>query len=131
MLMVLGLLGFIQFPLGLLLIPLAFFGGLAFGAIGMFFTGITPTIDMFNLPIFLFITPMFLFSGTFFPVSNLPAWAQPAALAFPLYHLAELARRFSIGTNETSTVISIVYLIVFFLFFTSLALIKMKKRLIQ
>ena len=37
MLMVLGLLGFIQFPLGLLLIPLAFFGGLAFGAIGMFF----------------------------------------------------------------------------------------------
>ena len=116
---------------GLLLIPLAFFGGLAFGAIGMFFTGITPTIDMFNLPIFLFITPMFLFSGTFFPVSNLPAWAQPAALAFPLYHLAELARRFSIGTNETAPIISIVYLIVFFLFFTSLALIKMKKRLIQ
>jgi lipooligosaccharide transport system permease protein len=86
---------------------------------------------MFNLPIFLFITPMFLFSGTFFPVSNLPAWAQPAALAFPLYHLAELARRFSIGTHETSTVISIVYLIVFFLFFTSLALSRMKKRLIQ
>jgi lipooligosaccharide transport system permease protein len=131
MLMVLGLLGFIQFPLGLLLIPLAFFGGLAFGAIGMFFTGITPTIDMFNLPIFLFITPMFLFSGTFFPVSNLPVWAQPAALAFPLYHLAELARRFSIGTNETAPVISIVYLIVFFLFFTSLALGRMKKRLIQ
>jgi len=74
---------------------------------------------------------MFLFSGTFFPVSNLPAWAQPAALAFPLYHLAELARRFSIGTNETASIISIVYLIIFFLFFTILALIKMKKRLIQ
>ena len=99
MLIVLGLMGFVQFPMGLLMIPLAFFGGLAFGAIGMFFTGIIPTIDMFNLPIFLFITPMFLFSGTFFPVSNLPVWAQPVALAYPLYHLAELARRFSIGTN--------------------------------
>ncbi len=128
---VLGLMGFVQFPMGLLLIPLAFFGGLAFGAIGMFFTGITPTIDMFNLPIFLFITPMFLFSGTFFPVSNLPGWVQPVALAFPLYHLAELARRFSIGTNEISPIISIVYLTVFFLFFTNLALKAMRRRLIQ
>jgi lipooligosaccharide transport system permease protein len=131
MLIVLGLMGFVQFPIGLLLIPLAFFGGLAFGAIGMFFTGIIPTIEMFNLPIFLFITPMFLFSGTFFPVSNLPVWAQPVALAFPLYHLAELARWFSIGTNEISPIISIGYLAVFFLFFTNLALTAMRKRLIQ
>jgi lipooligosaccharide transport system permease protein len=131
MLIVLGLMGFIQFPIGLLLIPLAFFGGLAFGAIGMFFTGIIPTIDMFNLPIFLFITPMFLFSGTFFPVSNLPVWVQPVALAFPLYHLVELARRFSIGTSEISPIINIGYLTVFFLVFTNLALGAMRKRLIQ
>ena len=131
MLIVLGLMGFVQFPIGLLLIPMAFFGGLAFGAIGMFFTGIIPTIDMFNLPIFLFITPMFLFSGTFFPVSNLPVWVQPVALAFPLYHLAELARRFSIGTSEISPIISIGYLTVFFYIFTNLALGAMRKRLIQ
>ncbi|MDP4978973.1 MAG: ABC transporter permease, partial [Desulfobacterales bacterium] len=90
MLLVLGVLGYVRFPLGLLLIPVALLGGLAFGAVGMFFTGIVPTIDMFNLPIFLFVTPMFLFSGTFFPVSNLPLWAQPVALVFPLYHLTEL-----------------------------------------
>ena len=131
MLTVLGLLGYVQFPSGLLLIPLAFIGGLAFGAIGMYFTGIIPTIDMFNLPIFLFITPMFLFSGTFFPVNNLPDWAQPVALAFPLYHMAELARLFSTGANETPAVISIGYLILFFLFFTFLSLRAMRKRLIQ
>jgi len=131
MLMVLGLLGFVALPSGLLLIPVALIGGLAFGAVGMFFTGVTPTIDMFNLPIFLFVTPMFLFSGTFFPVSNLPGWAQPAALAFPLYHLAELARRFSIGTCETAPIISIVYLVLFSLFFTVLALAVMRRRLIQ
>jgi lipooligosaccharide transport system permease protein len=128
---VLGILGFIEFPGGLLLIPLALLGGLAFGAIGMFFTGVTPTIDMFNLPIFLFITPMFLFSGTFFPVSNLPTWAQPLALAFPLYHLAELARWFATGTNETGILIGLLYLGVFFVVFTLLALRVMKRRLIN
>lgn len=131
MLMVLGTLGFVQFPSGLLLIPTALLGGLAFGAVGMFFTGITPTIDMFNLPIFLFITPMFLFSGTFFPVSNLPGWAQPLALAFPLYHLTELARLLSLGTSETPAAISLAYLLLFFLVFVILGLKTMRKRLIK
>ena len=131
MLAVLGVLGYVALPSGLLLIPVALIGGLAFGAIGMFFTGVIPTIDMFNLPIFLFITPMFLFSGTFFPISNLPGWAQPAALAFPLYHLAELARRFSIGTSETAPIISLAYLVCFFLLFVCLALSAMRRRLIQ
>jgi lipooligosaccharide transport system permease protein len=53
MLTVLIPLGFADFPLALICIPLAFLGGLAFASIGMFFTGIIPTIDMFNLPIFL------------------------------------------------------------------------------
>jgi lipooligosaccharide transport system permease protein len=131
MMAVLGILGFIQFPHGLLLIPLAVLGGLAFGAVGMFFTGITPTIDMFNLPIFLFVTPMFLFSGTFFPVSNLPAWAQPAALLFPLYHLAELARWCAIGTAETNPLLSVAYLVLFSLLFAGLGLGAMKRRLIH
>jgi lipooligosaccharide transport system permease protein len=128
---VLALLGFIHLPQGILLIPMAFLGGLAFGAIGMFFTGIIPTIDMFNLPIFLFITPMFLLSGTFFPVSNLPQWVRPMALVFPLYHLTEMTRWFSLGTKETGAVTSIGYLTLFFLFFTFLALKAMRKRIIR
>ncbi|MDP4855786.1 MAG: ABC transporter permease, partial [Desulfobacterales bacterium] len=121
MLLVLGVLGYVRFPLGLLLIPVALLGGLAFGAVGMFFTGIVPTIDMFNLPIFLFVTPMFLFSGTFFPISNLPLWAQPVALVFPLYHLTELVRCFSLGARETPPVLSILYLLLFFVIFAVLA----------
>jgi len=131
MLTVLGFMGFVQFPSGLLLIPMAFLGGLAFGAIGMFFTGIIPTIDMFNLPIFLFVTPMFLFSGTFFPVSNLPQWAQPIALIFPLYHLVELARGFGLETHVTGTFLSVSYLLVFFCIFLLLGLKAMRKRLIS
>jgi lipooligosaccharide transport system permease protein len=128
---VLGALGYVAFPSGLLLIPTALLGGLAMGAIGMFFTGITPSIDMFNLPIFLFVTPMFLFSGTFFPVSNLPAWAQPMALAFPLYHLVELVRWCCLGAAETGIVTSVVYLLVFFAVFFWLALRFMRRRLIN
>ena len=131
MLTVLALLGYIHLPQGLLLLPLAFLGGLAFGAIGMFFTGIIPTIDMFNLPIFLFITPMFLFSGTFFPVSNLPQWIRPIAYGFPLYHLTEMARLFGIGIKETRALTSVGYLIAFFLVFTFLALKVMRRRLIR
>jgi len=131
MLLVLGLFGFVVFPLGLLVVPLAFLGGLAFGSIGMFFTGITPSIDMFNLPIFLFITPMFLFSGTFFPVSGLPGWAQSAALAFPLYHLVELTRFACLGLVETNPLISLSYLALFTLCFLSLGLITMRRRLIK
>ena len=131
MLSVLSAFGYVQYPSGALMVPLAFFGGIAFGAVGLFFTGIIPTIEMFNLPIFLFVTPMFLFSGTFFPVSNLPLWAKPLALAFPLYHLVELARFACIGRYETVPSLSILYLAVFAFLFTILALIFMRRRLIK
>ena len=89
--------GLIRYPEGLLLLPLAFLGGLAFGAAGMVCTSLVPSIDLFNLPVFLFITPMFLFGGTFFPVENLPLWAQRTALLLPLTHLVNLARAFTTG----------------------------------
>jgi lipooligosaccharide transport system permease protein len=131
MLGVLSAFGYVRYPSGLLVVPLAFLGGVAFGAIGLFFTGIIPTIEMFNLPIFLFVTPMFLFSGTFFPVSNLPTWAKPLALAFPLYHLVELARLASLGRCETVPWLSGVYLVVFAVLFSALALLCMRRRLIK
>lgn len=131
MLVVLALFGFIDLPSGLLVIPLAFLGGIAFGAIGMLFTGIVPSIDMFNLPVFLFITPLFLFSGTFFPVSGLPLWAQKASFVFPLYHVVEMTRLFSIGRMEAMPLLSIGYLLLFSVVFLMLAIRSMRRRLIH
>jgi len=131
MTLVLGLFGFVSFPQGLLIVPLAFLGGLAFGSVGMTFTGITPSIDMYNLPIFLFITPMFLFSGTFFPVAGLPDWAQIAALGFPLYHLVELTRYCCLGLKESNSLVSLGYLVVFTLIFLWMSLVVMRRRLIK
>ena len=86
---------------------------------------------MFNLPIFLFITPMFLFSGTFFPVSGIPHWAGLFSLIFPLYHLVELTRYFCIGAMESNPLFNLGYLLVFLAIFGFLALKAMKKRLIK
>lgn len=131
MLAVLIPMGYADFPGALLCVPLAFLGGLAFAAIGMFFTGVIPSIDMFNLPIFLFITPMFLFSGTFFPLSGIPDWARVGTLFFPLYHLVELTRFFCIGTMESNMVFNLAYLVLFTMIFGWFALLTMKRRLIK
>ncbi|NUN47613.1 MAG: ABC transporter permease [Candidatus Brocadiae bacterium] len=89
--------GLLTFP-DLLAIPVvAFIGGFWFACLGMCFTSITPGIDAFNYPMFLVITPMMLLSGTYFPLSGLPAWGQTVAQAFPLTHLVEVIRQLSFG----------------------------------
>ncbi|WP_420450972.1 ABC transporter permease [Ilumatobacter sp.] len=48
------------------------------------------------------VVPMFLFSGVFFPISQLPGWMQPIAQLTPLWHGVELARRIAIGSSTSS-----------------------------
>jgi lipooligosaccharide transport system permease protein len=131
MLGVISMFGIISYPHGLLIIPLAFLGGIAFGSIGMFFTGIVPTIEIFNLPIFLFITPMFLFSGTFFPIDNLPFWVQKLAVLLPLTHLVDLSRSLSFGYVGINLLWNVGYLLVFSVIFFPLAVFVMHRRLIK
>jgi len=131
MLGVISAFGLIQYPEGLLIVPLAFIGGIAFGSMGMVFTGIVPNIELFNLPIFLFITPMFLFSGTFFPVENLPLWAQNLAVLLPLTHLVNLTRSLSLGVFNTSLLTGIVYMVIMCLVLFPLAIHTMYRRLIK
>jgi lipooligosaccharide transport system permease protein len=44
------------------------------------------------------IMPMYLFSGTFFAITQLPAWLRPVAYVLPLYHGAQLCRTLALGT---------------------------------
>jgi lipooligosaccharide transport system permease protein len=131
MLAVISSFGLIRYPQGLLVLPLALLGGLAFGSAGMLFTALVPNIETFNLPVFLFITPMFLFSGTFFPVQNLPVWAQRFALVLPLTHLVALARAFTLGHWRSSLFWSLAYLLLCPLLLTPLAITRMERRLIR
>lgn len=131
MLGVVSAFGLVHYPQGLLILPLSFLGGVAFGSIGMVFTGIVPSIEMFNLPVFLFVTPMFLFSGTFFPIENLPTWAQKLAFVWPLTYVVRLTRQFSLGGIGASVAWETGYLAVFSMVFFPLALFVMRKRLIK
>jgi lipooligosaccharide transport system permease protein len=49
------------------------------------------------------ILPLFLFSGTFFPVSQLPDWLEPVAWATPLWHGASLCRDLAAGGVDVSS----------------------------
>ena len=131
MMVVISFFGLIHYPEGLLLLPLAFLGGLAFGAAGMICTALVPNIELFNLPVFLFITPMFLFGGTFFPAESLPEWAQTTAAILPLTRLVDLARAFTTGRIDAGLLPGIVYLAAFAAATFPLALYKMRKRLIK
>jgi lipooligosaccharide transport system permease protein len=131
MLVVISFFGLVSYPMGLLIVPAAFLGGIAFGSVAMLFTGMVDRIELFNLPVFLFVTPMFLFSGTFFPITGLPVWAQYFALALPLTHLVNLVRALSLGMLNTEAVMGVGYLIVFCIIIFPLAVVKMRKRLIK
>lgn len=99
MLPVLALFGVVFLPFALLAIPLAFLGGLMFAGIAMCITAKTPSIDTLNYPAFLFITPMTLFSGTFFPLTLLPPFLQYLALALlPLTHLVAIMRMLTMAS---------------------------------
>jgi len=117
---------------GALLIPfVALLAGLAFGSIAMIFTALVPNIDSFNYPFFLFITPMFLFSGTFFPLTVLPVAVQDVALAFPLTHVATIMRDFCLGTYSYSDLWGCIYLIAIMAVSFYAAIYLMKRRLVN
>jgi lipooligosaccharide transport system permease protein len=95
--------GLVSSPLALLVPVVAFFGGLLFASLAMCFTALASTIDFFNFPTFLFITPMFLLSGTFFPLQLLhSSILEGAALSvMPLTHVVDLTRGLMSGSMQS------------------------------
>jgi lipooligosaccharide transport system permease protein len=89
-------------PLVVFAIPVAVLTGLAFGAPIAAFSATQRTPDRFAAIFRFVITPLFIFSGTFFPVEGLPPFLQPLAWLTPLYHGVVLARGLSLGTIGTN-----------------------------
>ncbi len=126
-----------------LLVPIvAFVGGLLFAALGMCFTSLASAIDFFNFPTFLFITPMFLLSGTFFPLSVVPNGfaLQVVALGFfPLTQIVDMSRGLMSGRigslaglgSTAMWVFAVVWVALVMVMFFLLAIYLMKKKLIK
>ncbi len=123
--------GLLVWPSSLWLLPLSAVGGLLFASLGLCFTAVCPTIDAFNLPTFLLIMPMFLFSGTFFPLEVLPGWAQVVGWGLPLTHLASLLRASTLGVAAPVLLPSLAYLAAVNAVLFVLALALMRRRLVR
>ena len=97
-LLVMAAFGAITSPWVLAAVPVAVLTGLAFAA-PIEAWAITVSKDTSFALVFRFgMIPLFLFSGTFFPVTQLPVWIRPLAYATPLWHGVALCRSLSLGT---------------------------------
>jgi lipooligosaccharide transport system permease protein len=105
-------------------------GGACFGVIGMVFTALVPKIDLYSYFFTLFVTPMFLFAGIFFPLTKLPAALEVVAWFTPLYHLVNLMRELATGPALWSVVGNAAWLAVLTLAIYPLLVAKMRQRLI-
>ena len=106
---VMAVMGLVRSPLILLTLPGALLIGFAFAAVGMAATSFMRTWQDFDL-IQLVILPMFLFSGTFFPLDTLPDAARLVVQLTPLYHGVDLLRGLSVGVIGPETLGHVAYL---------------------
>jgi lipooligosaccharide transport system permease protein len=115
----------------MLLVPIyCFITALGFAAFGITMAATVSKIDQFNYVTTLFITPLFLVAGTFFPISGLPEGFQVAAQFNPLYQLVELVRNACFGL-EAVDLLRIGGLLTFSLVLWRVAVHRMERRLID
>ncbi|MGO9953304.1 MAG: ABC transporter permease [Dissulfurispiraceae bacterium] len=108
---VISIFGLVYSPLIVLVIPLLFISGLIFAEISLIVVAKVPGIDSFNYFYTLVMTPMFLFSGIFFPLDSMPSIITKIAFFTPLYHLVNICRFFATG-EITASVKDIVWILV-------------------
>jgi lipooligosaccharide transport system permease protein len=131
MMLAVGAFGLLHYPHALVILPFSFLAGMVFAGMGLCFTGVVPSIDSFNFPTFLFVMPMFLFSGTFFPLDVLPGWAQALAQALPLTHVASVMREAALGRLPADLWWDLLYLAVAAVPLNLAGIHLMKKRLVR
>lgn len=104
--------GAVRSPWVVAAIPVSVLTGLAFATPIESFAITTQKTNGFSMIFRFGIVPMFLFSGTFFPISQLPAWIRWVAYVTPLWHGVELSRSLALGTADLpGVVVHLAYLI--------------------
>jgi lipooligosaccharide transport system permease protein len=100
---IMGAFGAIRSAWALACLPVAVLTGLSFATPLDAFAVTQQKTDQAFALIFRFgMIPLFLFSGTFFPITQLPAWIRPVAYATPLWHGVALCRALSLGTADVA-----------------------------
>src|SRR5436190_650920 len=97
---------------------------------GLTFTAVVGKIDYYSYYYTLFITPMFLFSGLFYPLTRLPDWVHVAAWFTPLYHLVNLTRGLALGPDLGDVAGNALWLIVLIAVLFPIPVRAMRRRLV-
>ncbi len=105
--------------------------GFAFSALGLAFTSVVPTIDLFSYYFTLFLTPSFLFSDIFFPVAErFPPVLAAVAQVTPLYRSVQLIRGVVRGDWATAPW-DVLYLAVFGTILLAFSIWRMRARIVR
>ncbi|MCR3921535.1 MAG: ABC transporter permease [Firmicutes bacterium] len=105
--------------------------GIIFSELGMIWTGLVAKIDSFSYFFTLIITPMYLFSGVFFPIEALPDIVQTVAWFLPLYHVVTVLRSLVLGLISPALFGHILWLLCFAILIFPLPLLLIHKRFIK
>jgi lipooligosaccharide transport system permease protein len=127
---VISLFGLVDSAFIVLAAPALFITGLIFAEISVIFTAVVPGIDSFNYFYTLFMTPMFLFSGIFFPLDNLSPVVTKIAFFTPLYHLVNICRALASG-NVSVCLADIAWILAVALLLASFPFRLMRKRIVK
>jgi lipooligosaccharide transport system permease protein len=116
---------------GMLLVPLiAALAGFGWASFGIFIAAKSEKIESFSYWQSGLLTPMFLVAGTFFPLGDLPEWAQVLGNLNPLYHCVQLVRDAVFGLWGWPAVGHLAFLVGFGLVAWRLAIRFMERKLI-
>ena len=131
MLGVVSAFGLLHSAWALLLLPLMALTALLFACLGILVAAVARNWEFFNYYITLVISPMFFFSGIFFPLSGFPDWVRAVGWLSPLTHAVSLAQALTRGTAPDHPVMGLLALVAptAASFYVALALIR--RRLIK
>jgi lipooligosaccharide transport system permease protein len=125
------LFGAVESPLAVLAIPGAVLTGMAMAAPICAYAATRSNDYAMSTVLRFVIMPMFLFSGTFFPVSQLPSGIRPIAYITPLWHGVELCRSLALDTADLGSVLGhLAYLSVLVAIGSALSSVAFRRRLV-
>ncbi len=124
------IIGVFKTPLVFIIPIVGFLTGFMFAGISLFVTSFIKSIDNFSFYTTGFLSPMFFFSGTVFPLSQFPDFLRPIIEILPLTHSIRLSRAILFSRWEYFT-FDILYIIIISAVFGYLGIKGIKKRLID
>ncbi len=130
-LVIIALLGLVPSAWALLVPVVGVLAGLMFSSMALFFTSLAKSIYNFNYFFTLFLTPMFFFSGIFFPLSAFPPIVQRLSWLAPLTPVARLTRGLVTGQLDITMLWATLMILALTAVFFSLALVNMRRRLMK